>query len=268
MKICEYCGNEYEPSKFTGSKDKQRFCTPSCNKLWHYHNPQGKPCICLNCGKEYRPKSKERNKYCSRECAFADTKGWNVHCLNQKPKEPSPPKPKHIISCVVCGKKFEGKAGRKYCSDECIKEKGRQRAKEKYKHEPVPSFETTCQQCGKIYKTNRPSSRYCSKACAAKVERMAKTEQNQRRRAREKGAYVAPVSRAKIFKRDNWTCQICGKKVNRKLEYPHPMSASIDHVIALANGGTHEPANVQLAHFICNSVKSSNDEGEQLRLFG
>jgi 5-methylcytosine-specific restriction endonuclease McrA len=33
------------------------------------------------------------------------------------------------------------------------------------------------------------------------------------------------------------------------------MAPTIDHVLALAAGGTHEMANVQAAHFICNSLK-------------
>jgi len=39
------------------------------------------------------------------------------------------------------------------------------------------------------------------------------------------------------------------------LKAPHPLSMSIDHIIPLSRGGTHEPDNVQLAHFICNSIK-------------
>ena len=51
-------------------------------------------------------------------------------------------------------------------------------------------------------------------------------------------------------------------------EAPHPMSLSIDHIIPLSLGGTHEPKNVQVVHLICNSTKSNNivAGGEQLRL--
>ena len=35
------------------------------------------------------------------------------------------------------------------------------------------------------------------------------------------------------------------------------MYPSIDHVIAVANGGTHEWSNVKLAHRICNSNKNA-----------
>lgn len=52
-------------------------------------------------------------------------------------------------------------------------------------------------------------------------------------------------------------CGICGKPVDKSLKPPHPMSATIDHIIPLARGG--HPAdidNLQLAHRCCNRQKS------------
>ena len=51
-------------------------------------------------------------------------------------------------------------------------------------------------------------------------------------------------------------CGICGKPVDRSLKYPHPGSATIDHIIPLTRGG-HPSAleNLQLAHFRCNRLK-------------
>ncbi len=68
-------------------------------------------------------------------------------------------------------------------------------------------------------------------------------------------AYVAPVYLKKMYERDGWICQICREPVDPTLRYPDPMSASLDHIIPLARGGTHEPGNVQLAHWICNVKK-------------
>ena len=53
-------------------------------------------------------------------------------------------------------------------------------------------------------------------------------------------------------------CAICGKPVDKTLRFPHPMSATADHIIPIAKGG-HPSAldNLQLAHLICNQVKSS-----------
>ena len=53
--------------------------------------------------------------------------------------------------------------------------------------------------------------------------------------------------------------------MNADLAYPHPHSATLDHIVPLAAGGAHSYANVQCAHFICNSVKGAGGIG-QLRL--
>ena len=52
-------------------------------------------------------------------------------------------------------------------------------------------------------------------------------------------------------------CGICGKPVDKTLKYPHPLSATVDHIIPLAKGGhPSDLANLQLAHFCCNRQKS------------
>ena len=53
------------------------------------------------------------------------------------------------------------------------------------------------------------------------------------------------------------TCAICGKKVDFSLKYPHPLSASIDHIIPIAKGGhPSDIDNLQLAHWCCNRQKA------------
>ena len=52
-------------------------------------------------------------------------------------------------------------------------------------------------------------------------------------------------------------CAICGQRVDKKLKYPHPMSATVDHVIPVSKGGhPSDISNLQLAHFYCNRQKS------------
>lgn len=89
-----------------------------------------------------------------------------------------------------------------------------------------------------------------------------------RRRSQERGAFIENVDRAVLFKRDKGRCGLCGKKVNPKLRGPNPKSASVDHVIPLAEGGEHSYRNTQLAHLGCNVSKNVKPMGEQLRLVG
>lgn len=127
-------------------------------------------------------------------------------------------------------------------------------------HAAVPRA-AACARCGSQFKTHRPNARYCSTRC----QKMDWKDRNQasakaeyvRRRLLESDAYVADVDHHAIFIRDGWTCQLCGGHVDRELSFPHPHSASLDHILPLACGGTHEPANTQLAHLGCNAAKGS-----------
>ena len=52
-------------------------------------------------------------------------------------------------------------------------------------------------------------------------------------------------------------CGICGRPVDLKLKYPHPLSPCIDHIIPIAKGGhPSDLDNLQLAHWTCNRQKS------------
>lgn len=52
-------------------------------------------------------------------------------------------------------------------------------------------------------------------------------------------------------------CGICGRPVDFKLKYPHPLSPCIDHIIPIAKGGhPSDLGNLQLAHWTCNRQKS------------
>ena len=77
-------------------------------------------------------------------------------------------------------------------------------------------------------------------------------------RADRKGAHRANYERNKkrIFATQN-TCGICGHPVDFSLKTPHPMSATIDHIIPVAkNGHPSDLSNLQLSHWTCNRQKS------------
>lgn len=68
----------------------------------------------------------------------------------------------------------------------------------------------------------------------------------------------------KIILRTQSVCQICGNQIDMSLKFPHPMSPTVDHIIPISKGG-HPSAmdNLQLAHFICNRMKSDKTEVKQ-----
>lgn len=122
----------------------------------------------------------------------------------------------------------------------------------------------TCEACGKTWRrppTRGQVPRWCSLRCARRTYA-------RRREGRTRAAWVEEVHLAQLAERDGWNCGICGRKVDRSLAHPDPMSASLDHIVPLAAGGLHERANAQLAHLRCNSVKGARATGNQLLLFG
>ena len=59
-------------------------------------------------------------------------------------------------------------------------------------------------------------------------------------------------------------CAICGKPVDKSLKSPHPMSATVDHIIPIARGGHPcDLDNLQLAHRSCNRAKGTHILGER-----
>lgn len=110
--------------------------------------------------------------------------------------------------------------------------------------------------------------RTCSELCAREHTRNLRRLAHDRRRALQKQAFVANVYRKRVFERDKWRCHICRKKVKQDAVVPHPLAPTIDHLVPLAAGGTHEPANVATACFKCNHTKGPRGHGEQLALIG
>lgn len=53
-------------------------------------------------------------------------------------------------------------------------------------------------------------------------------------------------------------CALCGLPIDKKLRFPDPMSATVDHIVPIAKGGhPSDPQNLQIAHLICNQIKGS-----------
>lgn len=77
------------------------------------------------------------------------------------------------------------------------------------------------------------------------------------RRCEQWGVRYTRVSRAAVFNRCDWICQLCHEPVDRALRFPASGSASLDHIVPLARGGHHVRANCQLAHLGCNSSKGA-----------
>ena len=172
--------------------------------------------------------------------------------------------------CESCGAGFpirevDAARGRgKFCSRAC-QAKGQSRR-----------IDCSCEQCGAEFSLNaaavaRGEGRYCSKRCYGDSKIVARPDRgsgsipkSKRQRAKYWGVDYEPYSRQAIFERDNFVCGLCFGIIDSALEYPHDMSASIDHIVPMSLGGSNIPDNVQAAHLVCNRSKN-NRESDQLQ---
>jgi hypothetical protein len=82
-------------------------------------------------------------------------------------------------------------------------------------------------------------------------------DNSHRTRARRFGGLYEHIDRQAVFDRDGWRCGICNQPVDKTLEWPDPMSVSLDHIVPMSRGGDHSYENVQCAHLVCNQTKSA-----------
>lgn len=88
----------------------------------------------------------------------------------------------------------------------------------------------------------------------AKVKAMSNNKNRPDQDGTHRGAFEK--NKKKIYATQT-VCGICGKPVDFKLKYPHPLSPCIDHIIPVSKGGhPSDIDNLQLAHWTCNRQKS------------
>ncbi|MEU7032722.1 HNH endonuclease signature motif containing protein [Streptomyces sp. NPDC046237] len=142
---------------------------------------------------------------------------------------------------------------------------------------------TACEACGVEYRSVSRSQRWCSQSCAApnkpgsgprgrsskslERQRLYWQAKNRRRRAAKRGGISESYTLAQIAERDQWLCQLCRKPVPEEARVPDVLAPTIDHIVPVSKGGDDTRANVQLAHFGCNSSKGARGS-QQLALIG
>lgn len=121
-----------------------------------------------------------------------------------------------------------------------------------------------CPVCGRS--TTRP--KYCSDKCSRIAYRKEHsheinvTHEASRRIKIKQNLVDKDITLKKLYDRDKGRCWICGlqcdyndKEYKGKTMIAGNMYPSIDHVVALSDGGQHSWDNVKLAHRICNTLR-------------
>lgn len=237
---CASCGVRCVPGENVGRR-ASRFCSLKCRGQWH--RQYGKP--------PDRSKYKYKYKYKAKPPPVASKLAW--------------------VTCGTCSAAVvvHPKIGRPLG--------GWRRAATQW-HCPDcpwwPDNQTNtwtagrCVRCDAPYlvRDTRGDAAYCSSQCARGAAKD---------RRRSAGAEMSPIRRRRIFERDGWRCQLCGKMTRKDQarlmggkDY-YPDAPTIDHMVPVSKGGTNDESNLQTAHWSCNSIKSAGTfrrEGEQLRL--
>lgn len=227
---CAACGADY-----VRWNAAHRWCSPGCRLVVRGPQPLRRPgtkrpprdYVCSSCGARGTVQGRGATpRYCD-ACS-------TVRRTRRADREAT------VRSCERCGADTKN---RRFCSARC-----RQRP------------EATCLLCGIVLTAPR-RRRYCTPECAHAAKSRTARDHDHRRRALKRGATAEAVDRRAVFERDGWRCGICGESIDSTLRYPDPASASVDHVLPLAAGGSHTYANVQAAHLSCNSAKRDGRGG-------
>lgn len=225
--------------------------------------------LCAGCGVELPPlKSPGRaRKWCSERCRVKhyrdSTPEYRVRLAEQAKHRAAlveaskPPKPR----CENCGAEMPSRRKRiRFCGSPAC-----QRAKRAADACVAPRCAVEGCERPRISR-GMCGSHYALDWAKRNPERNAAGKA--RYRARKRDAFVEDVIPVEVFERDGWRCGICGERIPEGARYPDPRSASVDHVIPLSRGGTHEMKNVQATHLLCNALKRDRGSGDQLALIG
>jgi len=180
------------------------------------------------------------------------------------------------VRCLECGTVYNWHGGSWTIDIPCPTCRERAKAHERQKQErdrlykeaarewllSTPRF---CKECGDTFYSEYENAVYCCDKCRKRAKNRRDAERRKRRgtargyRHRMRIAvtpetYNHDITLSSVYKKFGGVCCECGRKTRRTKKYA-PDMATLDHIIALANNGTHTWDNVQLLCATCNSNK-------------
>lgn len=234
-KTCAQCG-----TPFTARRSDARFCSQRCSCRYRAGKMHRRSC--QECGTDISDRMGNA-RYCPPCSAERAAK---VHG-----RSPA------LIRCASCGTEFTNRTGReKFCTRTCSGRAARARQLD-------TPLSMTCPACGERFQTFDVRTVACSTACKQWVRKHPGVP-----RLVDGQCETCGETFRAGRKRDGWICQLCHRRISKRLRHPHPLSASLDHVIPLSRGGRHCASNVQAAHLGCNVSKGNRGGNEQLMLIG
>lgn len=254
---CPQCGGSVASNGST-------FCSRECQ----WASMRTRPVLtCAGCGAAFvkrRRSSKDAQRYCSRSCSVTARRRWASKADARRARKARATARRREANgigkprvCIGCANSFIAKSVTHVrCTPTC------QAAQ-------PDKASRTCRQCAATFTPKYGDKRrvFCSARC---LRRSVKPQggKSDRKRARRAGVEYEPVSRLKVFARDGWRCQVCGRTTPKRLKGTlHERAPELDHRVPLAMGGAHAYHNCQLACRKCNGEKGGHRVAGQADLF-
>ena len=221
----------------------------------------------IACGRKNQEKAKKR----------FDSVAHLVELLEYMGREQS------RVRCVKCGRKFMWYKDHWKMDVPCpdcraeIKRSAKEQEQKQKKHERQQQLEAArewllstpriCKHCGMPFYSEYEMAAYCSPQCKRRAKVLRNNNRHQGSGCRSKNPYKRrmrikvtrltydrTVTLDAVYKKFRGRCCDCGCDTVRSKEY-RPDRATLDHIVALGNNGTHTWDNVQLLCSDCNSKK-------------
>lgn len=273
IRACRHCGAHFEEVTARRGR-RQIYCGKSCNRAaqnakhpeWASRRNRHRPdrvrrpseFVCAGCGHSVSRVvrgAKDAGRYCSRGCYEAKRSALAAE----------------KAALVRIGQAWAWRP-----SALVVQETDALRRIARYVERPVRT-RRQCNGCGCEVVSRRTNGRpqsVCAEcqrqrvrlaAAAAKRTPSGRAAKHRHRAIRRMrmGVAAEAIDPFAVFTRDKWTCQLCGVKTPRKLRGTYePNAPELDHVIPLAQGGSHAWANVQCACRKCNGAKGARAIGQ------
>ena len=286
---CQRCSKDYQPTiNKDGSirKTKGEFCSQWCRSA------SGKPIVlastkklepipCKNCGEMFKPRKEKygRGSFCSRKC-FNDCKeikmpnsqlAAEVRALLRIASRPVIESRSIIVLKEMAGLLRIQRANKKTWWEKNSLTYG-------HKKKVVRLSCSMCESSFLYIMGSGLAPKYCDPCKKTKIKESKKNTRkkwrakfgnngNYRQRAKRANAIYQSIKPIEVFERDNWRCHICHIKTPKELRGTfEPNAPELDHIVTLAEGGSHTYGNVACACRACNGKKGAKSLG-QLKFF-
>jgi 5-methylcytosine-specific restriction endonuclease McrA len=249
MSFCKFCKTEL-PERLPSQTGRKRvYCNKACyDRAVGLTKGVERVPNCLFCGVALEHKGTAGNpkRFCSREHA---TKTWTKNVTK---------KAKVTKSCLECQISFAtNRDAQVFCSNPC--RATHTSAKLKALRVVQEFYEYECDGCSvvvlrKYRVTKGKFGRFCDK-CRLRNRRATYRSKTVKRQS----LTVKPsrLSCDEIAERDGFVCHICTGVVDMTLPRTRALGGTVDHVVPLSKGGSDDPDNLKLAHWVCNVRKGN-----------